>query len=147
MIRTNPPQPLSIGRAAAAPPPREERLRAGELWEDNGLVFCQPNGRPIDPRRDWDEWQQILRDAGLEDAGTHVMRHAAATLMLDLGVDLAVVQEVLGHADLRTTLAKTKVKVGLIRRAAKKVDRALFKPRPATDLATSLATRRRAGNG
>lgn len=113
-----------------------ERLAAGELWEDHGLVFCRPNGRPIDPRQDWEEWQSILREAGMEDTGTHVMRHTAATLLLDLGVDLAVVQEILGHSDVRTTRGYTKVKVGLTRRAARKMDGTLFKPRPATDLAT-----------
>jgi hypothetical protein len=30
-----------------------ERLRAGTVWGENGLVFCQPTGRPIDPRADW----------------------------------------------------------------------------------------------
>lgn len=31
-----------------------EQLAAGEAWEEWGLVWCQPNGRPIDPHDDWD---------------------------------------------------------------------------------------------
>lgn len=116
-----------------------ERLAAGELWEDHGLVFCQPNGRPIDPRQDWAEWRSILREAVIEDAGTHVTRVSAATMLLELGVDIAVVQEVLGHSDVRTTRGYTQVKVGLTSRAAKRMDAALFKPRSATDLATRRA--------
>jgi hypothetical protein len=27
-----------------------QRLTVGDEWEDNDLVFCQWNGRPIDPR-------------------------------------------------------------------------------------------------
>lgn len=30
---------------------------AGHLWEDFGLVWCQPNGRPIDARADWQDWK------------------------------------------------------------------------------------------
>jgi integrase len=28
----------------------EERMAAANVWEDNGLLFAQPNGRPIDRR-------------------------------------------------------------------------------------------------
>jgi site-specific recombinase XerD len=33
----------------------------------------------------------------------HAMRHSAATIALDEGVALAVVQELLGHSDIRVT--------------------------------------------
>jgi len=78
-------------------------------------------------------------DAGLEDAGTHVLRHSAATLLLEMGEELAVVQEVLGHADIRTTRGYAKVSVGLTRRAADRMEKGLF-GRPATDLATRRRT-------
>ncbi len=29
-----------------------ERIAAGSMWQDNDLVFCQVDGRPIDPRGD-----------------------------------------------------------------------------------------------
>jgi integrase len=28
----------------------QEKLLLGRAYEDHGLVFCQPNGQPIDPR-------------------------------------------------------------------------------------------------
>lgn len=119
----------------------EERQLAGELWQDHGLIFCQPNGRPIDPRQDWAEWRSILAEAGVADAGTHVLRHTAATMLLDLGVDIAVVQEVLGHADVRMTRAYQSVSTQATRAAAKKMD-ALFRPAkpPKRDSATGPAT-------
>lgn len=43
---------------------RVEMEAAGALWKDHDLVFCQPNGRPIDPRRDWDDWKALLKAAG-----------------------------------------------------------------------------------
>ncbi len=42
-----------------------ERLAAGEAWDDWDLVWCQPNGRPVDPHDDWEEWKGLLRDANV----------------------------------------------------------------------------------
>jgi hypothetical protein len=63
-----------------------ERDAAANLWQDHDVVFSQENGRPIDPRADWQEWSDILAQAGIPHAGTHTMRHSAATIALDQGV-------------------------------------------------------------
>jgi hypothetical protein len=39
-----------------------ERLAAGSRWQDDDLVFCQPNGKPIDARKDWLRWRDLLRE-------------------------------------------------------------------------------------
>lgn len=80
---------------------REERLAAANVWEDHDLVFCQPDGRPIDPRDDWDDWKAILDEAGVRDARVHDGRHTAATLLIEQGVHPRTVQEILGHSDIR----------------------------------------------
>ncbi len=121
----------------------EARLAAGNRWEEHDLVFCQPNGRPIDPRRDYGRCVELLGKAGLADAGTHVLRHSAATLMLELGVDIAVVQEVLGHTDIRITRGYQRVSVGLTARAATAMGEGLFGTSSATTLATARSRRRR----
>lgn len=114
-----------------------ERLAAGNLWEDSDLVFCQPNGRPVDPRADWQEWADILKSAGIPHLGVHAMRHSAATFALDEGVALAVVQELLGHSDIRVTRGYSHVSSPLAEDAAARIGRALFGP-----AATKTATRR-----
>lgn len=81
----------------------QERLAAGPLWEDNGLVFCQVNGRPIDRRADWSSWKGLLKRAGVREVRLHDGRHTAATLLLTAGVHPRVVMELLGHAQMRTT--------------------------------------------
>lgn len=88
---------------------REERLAAANVWEDHDLVFCQPNGRPIDPRADWDEWKAILAEAGVRDARVHDGRHTAGTLLIEQGVHVRTVQEILGHSDIRVTQQYTHV--------------------------------------
>lgn len=32
-----------------------ERDKAGTEWQDDEWMFSQPTGKPIDPRRDYDE--------------------------------------------------------------------------------------------
>ncbi|WP_425551143.1 tyrosine-type recombinase/integrase [Actinoallomurus vinaceus] len=103
-----------------------QRKRAGSVWEGHDLVFCQPNGRPIDPRHDWDAWAGLLRSAGLPHYRVHAARHTAATLLLEQGVALAVVQEILGHSDIRVTRGYTHVASPLVHDAAQRIGQALF---------------------
>jgi integrase len=75
---------------------QHEREHAGTEWRDGEWMFTQPNGRPIDARRDWGEWKTILSEAGVRDARLHDARHTAATVLLLLGVHERVVMEVMG---------------------------------------------------
>jgi integrase len=114
-----------------------ERLAAANVWEDHDLVWCQENGRPIDSRADWQEWADILAEAGIPHVGVHAMRHSAATIAIDQGVALPVVQEMLGHSDIRVTRDYVDVSSPLAQDAAARVGKALFGP-----TATKSATRR-----
>lgn len=82
-----------------------ERVEEGPRWkgwEYDGrqvhLVFAQRNGRPIGPRSDTAAWHALLEKAGVAPAKLHDARHTAATILLMLGEDVKVVQELLGHA-------------------------------------------------
>jgi site-specific recombinase XerD len=86
-----------------------ERETAANLWADHDVVLAREDGRLIDPSADLREWSAIMAQAGIAYAGTHTMRHSAATIALDEGVALAVVQEMLGHSDIRVTRGYTHV--------------------------------------
>ncbi|WP_260604094.1 site-specific integrase [Streptomyces sp. WAC00469] len=120
-----PPPLVALLRAHRASQLRE-RLAAGNLWEENDLVFCQPNGKPIDPRRDWAEWGEILAAAGVEAKRVHDGRHTAATLLVENGVGLRVVMELLGHSQMRVTQRYSHVSSALAEEAASKVGKALW---------------------
>jgi integrase len=81
-----------------------ERMTADSMWQDNGLVFCQVDGRPVDPRSDHRAWRTLLADAGVRQARLHDARHTAATLLLQQGVPARVAMEILGHSQISLTL-------------------------------------------
>jgi integrase len=74
------------------------------LWADSGLVFAQPNGRPVDPRTDHAEWKTLLKACQIRDARLHDARHTAATLLLAQGTAARTVMEILGHSQISLTL-------------------------------------------
>jgi len=73
-----------------------EREQAGTEWHEGGWMFAQPNGKPIDPRRDYAEWKALLREADVREARLHDARHTAATTLLLLGVPERAVMDVMG---------------------------------------------------
>ena len=81
----------------------EERLMAGSRWQDNGLVFPNTLGTPLEPHSLHDDFKRILVKAGLPDIRFHDLRHSAASLMLALGIPLRSIQDILGHSSIALT--------------------------------------------
>jgi integrase len=82
----------------------EERLLAGEHWEDADLVFCTRLGRPLIARNVVRHFKAALRRAALlEQTRFYDLRHSCATLLRAQGVDLLVISRILGHSQLSTT--------------------------------------------
>jgi integrase len=82
-----------------------ERLKAGSLWEDHGLVFATHGGRPLDSHNvARTSFKPLLKRAGLPDIRFHDLRHTCATLLLSRGHHPKLVQEVLGHSSVAMTL-------------------------------------------
>ncbi len=105
-----------------------ERLAAGPAWEDWDLVFCTPIGMPIDSRDDRVEWHDLLFQAQVRPARVHDARHTAATLLLEQGIDIRVVQQILGHSQLSQTERYTHVTRALSQHAADRMSDALWGP-------------------
>ena len=82
----------------------EERLALGASYKDQDLVFTNLTGGVILACVLHRSFKALLRYAGLPDVRFHALRHTAATLMLEGNVNPRVVQEMLGHADIRQTM-------------------------------------------
>ncbi len=63
-----------------------ERLRLGDAWHDQGLVFASSIGTPIEPRNVNRRWDELREKAGLDWLRLHDLRHGCATFLLAAGV-------------------------------------------------------------
>lgn len=68
-------------------------------WTENGLVFPSEVGTVFYGSGLNTQFKRVLKWADLPAVRFHAMRHTAACLMLESGVSLADVSEILGHAN------------------------------------------------
>jgi integrase/recombinase XerD len=80
---------------------------------DPGWLFVTRRGRRLALNRLSERVAAYVRASGVGKAGScHLFRHTMATLLLEGGADVRVVQELLGHANLSTTARYTHVALG-----------------------------------
>lgn len=84
-------------------------------------MFISRNGNRLSRSAVHDMVKKTLLKAGIDPTSysSHKLRHTAATLMLQNGVDVRTLQEVLGHDHLNTTQIYTHVDNAELRTAAK----------------------------
>ena len=83
----------------------EEKLKAGSLYQDEGLIFTTEVGTPLEPSNiDRRSFKPLLKKAGLPDIRFHDLRHTCATTLLKMGQHPKFVQDLLGHANISLTL-------------------------------------------
>jgi integrase len=88
----------------------------------DGLVFADAKGRPVHPRADWQDWQNLLADLGVPHYRVHDCRHAVATQLLESGADPRVVQDIMGWSTLAMTEIYEHVRPALMARAMDALD-------------------------
>lgn len=72
-------------------------------WDPQGYVFTAVRGGPMAPERLSRLFRTLNTKSGLPPVRFHDLRHGAATLALAAGVELKVVQAMLGHASIVLT--------------------------------------------
>ena len=101
--------------------------RLGDLYRDQGLIFASEVGTPI-KRTNLRKrpFASLLKRAGLPQIRFYDLRHTCATLLLSRSVHPKYVQELLGHANIATTLdTYSHVIPGMGTQAAKAMEDAL----------------------
>jgi integrase len=92
----------------------EQRLRAGSTWQDTGYVFATEVGTPVRAsnfiRRHFYPTAELAciptrRQAdGSQGLRFHDLRHGRGSLLISLGVKPKIVQTILRHSRLATTM-------------------------------------------
>jgi integrase len=81
----------------------EERLAAGDTWQDNNLVFCSEDGRQY--TRDALNWRfsKMTKRAGIGHWHAHEGRHTAVSIMSHNGVPIQEIADAVGHKSTHVT--------------------------------------------
>lgn len=74
-----------------------------------GPLVARADGRPYTAHTLTHDQRRLWTRLGLEGMTWHRLRHWFATRLLEAGVDLRTVQDLLGHADPKTTMRYTRV--------------------------------------
>jgi integrase len=98
-----------------------EKTAFGEKYEDNDLVFCQPNGKPLHERNiNRRDFRRVSKRAGVPRIRFYDLRHNCGSHLADQGEPMPVVQRQLGHKNARTT---TRYYIHVVRDARQAVAR------------------------
>ena len=92
-------QALSEHRQRQQPP-----AASRAAWQDSGLVFANRHGGPQDSGSVTSALNRALLRAGLPHVRVHDLRHTTASVLLAGGANPKVVQDLLGHSTVLTTL-------------------------------------------
>jgi integrase len=81
------------------------RERAGNLWQENGLVFASEVGTELDRHNVLRGFRRILKAAGLtpEDWTPRELRHSFVSLLSDAKVPIEVISRLVGHSGTAVT--------------------------------------------
>lgn len=82
-----------------------EKLKAGEAYQDNGLVFCHEDGRPYAAQHVRHRFRKVLKAANLNPTEwcPRELRHTFVSIMSDHDVPIEKISILVGHSSTKIT--------------------------------------------
>lgn len=105
---------------------KKQSVKIVSLREDERLVFVADDGRPMRHRAVELTLHRMLKSAGLPQIGLHNLRHSVLSNMNDIGISIADIIALSGHADITSLLPyihQTKTGLNLIDTIKKQTNR------------------------
>jgi integrase/recombinase XerD len=88
--------------------------------KDSGFIFLNNNGQVLSRVGFFKLLKNLAKEAGIEkEISPHTLRHSYATHLLEAGVDLRYIQELLGHEDISTTQIYTHLSLAKVKEVYK----------------------------
>lgn len=81
----------------------DDKMFYGNSYCDSGFVCCYEDGKPLKVSYISHAFSDLLKNNDLPHIRFHDLRHSTATALLRSGVNLKVIQEILGHSTMATT--------------------------------------------
>jgi site-specific recombinase XerD len=98
-------------------------VRGRRHAEGGGALFVNRQGAPMKPQSIRSKLRRHAGEIGLARRVTpHMLRHTAATLLIETGVDIRFVQRLLGHSSIATTEIYTHVSDEALRSTLERAD-------------------------
>jgi integrase/recombinase XerD len=87
-----------------------EHIRPKWTKKGSSVVFIGPNGKQLSRQYVWSMLKCKSIELGFEPSiSAHTLRHSFASVLLEGGADLRIIQELLGHSDISTTQIYTHI--------------------------------------
>lgn len=91
---------------------RKLQIDSGGAWnpmlDDNekplNFLFTRDDGYPMHPRTAGSSWSKIIKKYQLPKITFHALRHSYASYMVSKNVNFKIIQQQLGHADIKLTI-------------------------------------------
>jgi integrase len=82
----------------------EDRLLAGALWQEHGLVFASAVGTPLDPSHVRRAFRKVCETAGIGTSWSpRELRHTFVSIMSEQGIPVEEIARLVGHSTAATT--------------------------------------------
>jgi site-specific recombinase XerD len=82
----------------------QERLKLGEGWVDDRLIFTSEIGSALDHNNVADLFRARLKAAKVRTVRWYDLRHSFGSYLVSHGTDLKTVSQLMGHKDVALTL-------------------------------------------